>query len=446
MATGSVNPFHVTIIILGVLIALFLGGILTFFVASENGLPGVKSLLNKVLKGGGDTIADSGADIEAQKEGLKESLTEAASTSAGAADKGKEAIAGVTRTAGGVAGETGVPDTGGEAGETSGAGAVAPAAGSELPLDVEEDAVSPALEPAAEAETPEILAASENTAALCSNGLDDDGNGVADGRDIRCVGIRCPSGGQWTWSHLRTGQGTYLEDAGTAPARVGCVNSDQCINAQGNPVNQHVFYTDRWICGQSQSFFRCQESSDLGARRGNFECRAESGSYRWVDTTAAPASKSSSGEAAEDAVLVSIIYSEENTRDTCTDDIDNDGNGAIDELDRDCVGVVCAFGGLPPVSRYWVWSYLPEQDQNQLPPLDDGRRRIACCTQNSCANIDGDCINYDAFYTNRYICGDNNNWDRCDSGTPFRTSDGGNYACYSGNWISCSTVQPPFSC
>ncbi len=401
----------------------------------------MKSLLNKALKGGGDTIADSGADIEAQKEGLKEALTEAASAPAGAADKGKEAIAGVTRTAGGVAGETGVPDTGGETGETSGAGAVAPAAGSDLPPGVEEDAVSPALDPAAEVETPEILVASENTATLCSNGLDDDGNGVADGRDIRCVGISCPSGGRWSWSHLRTGPGAYLEDAGTAPARVGCVNSNQCINAQGSPVNQHVFYTDRWICGQSQSFFRCQESSDLGARRENFECRAESGSYRWVDTAAAPAAESSSGE----AVIVSIIHSDENTQDKCTDNIDNDGDGDIDRLDLDCKGVVCAFGGLPPVSRYWVWSYLPEQDQNQLPPLDDGRRRIACCTQNSCANIEGDCINYDTFYTNRYICGDNNNWDRCDTNTGFRESDGRDYMCYSGNWVRCGSL-PGIGC
>jgi hypothetical protein len=97
----------------------------------------------------------------------------------------------------------------------------------------------------------------------------------------------------------------------------------------------------------------------------------------------------------------------------CEDNFDNDGNGEVDELDGGCVGLACSEGG------YLTWTYLYGEDQSEPPPfIREGFRRIGCCEEDQCVEIDGSCIDYDDEYTTfgedrHYICGDRNLLDRC---------------------------------
>jgi hypothetical protein len=120
----------------------------------------------------------------------------------------------------------------------------------------------------------------------------------------------------------------------------------------------------------------------------------------------------------------------------CEDNFDNDGNGEVDELDSGCLGLACSEGG------YWTWTYLYGEDQSEPPPfIREGFRRIGCCEEDQCVEIDGSCIDYDDEYTTlggdrHYICGDRNLLDRC--GAPGTDevnkevndwSDGDQYVC-----------------
>ena len=283
---------------------------------------------------------------------------------------------------------------------------------------LEEDESSPPPEPPVEAA--EELVAAENTRSLCINNLDDDGDGFADARDVQCVGISCGSG-VWKWSYLRTGSGSYIEDDSQPPERVGCVPRSQCVNIQGNAVERNVFYTNRWICGESTDFYRCT-SSDAGSEQGDFECRNVDEIYKWVDTRDA------------EFGVIGIIADFENTYEKCTDNIDNDNDGQIDELDSNCRGVQCDVDMVRNY-LYWVWSYLEGQDTTRLPPADSsGRRRIRCTFQNWCVRIDSQGVEFDEVSdvdNPKWVCGNNNVWKECNS-SPSRhgaASDGGGWIC-----------------
>lgn len=134
------------------------------------------------------------------------------------------------------------------------------------------------------------------------------------------------------------------------------------------------------------------------------------------------------------------------TETSCTDGVDNDRDGFLDTIDNDCRGRVCDF----KAGKIWVWSYLPGQDQTIAPLANGaGQRRIGCCTSTQCRTIDGQCINYDTYYTDEYICGDDNNWDRCSPTAKIEVeSDGGNYIC-SGSpprWNMIPSHEEPLYC
>lgn len=118
---------------------------------------------------------------------------------------------------------------------------------------------------------------------------------------------------------------------------------------------------------------------------------------------------------------------------SCMDNLDNNGNGLKDVDERECVNDECDFYNR---SRMVRWSYMPEEDLTGTPA------RRGCCLWAYCVNASGACIQKDSYYetaagNSYYICGDNNNWDRCgpvDGGSsvnkyPEDLSDGGNCVC-----------------
>ena len=119
-------------------------------------------------------------------------------------------------------------------------------------------------------------------------------------------------------------------------------------------------------------------------------------------------------------------------------------------------GASCTAGG---VSGSWVHSFIPGDyettttaDEGTTVPLfppqntagDDNSRRTACCAAaTACANVQHQCTGRDTEYTygrsntfKDFICGDENNWDRCgpignqrNNKQPGDASDGGAYVC-----------------
>lgn len=240
----------------------------------------------------------------------------------------------------------------------------------------------------------------ENTPELCSNGIDDDADSSIDGLDWNCLSVPCQASGRWTWSYLRKGDRSYIEDASQPPARVGCVEETQCVNLAGNPVEKDVFYTNKWLCGQSNGFFRCT-SADLGATQGTFVCVNDEGTHRWRET--------------------------ENTPARCSDGIDNDEDGYLDRNDRDCVGVACDSGGI------LVWSYYPGENQANPPA------RMSCCQDETmCATEFSECVAFDDVANNenfeyldgeKYVCDSTNNWLLCSNTNAGTESPGGSRIC-----------------
>jgi len=129
----------------------------------------------------------------------------------------------------------------------------------------------------------------------------------------------------------------------------------------------------------------------------------------------------------------------------CEDGYDNDGDGLVDCLDPHCsVKTVCLgqYCGeeIGVDDGIWVWSYLYGEDEDELPSEDaEENRRIGCCTDMHCVDINGNCVGRDGTSENEindYICGDNNNWDSCGpledpdfSHYLSNESDGGNRVC-----------------
>lgn len=121
----------------------------------------------------------------------------------------------------------------------------------------------------------------------------------------------------------------------------------------------------------------------------------------------------------------------------CRDSIDNDDDGSVDGYDYDCYHQRCD----GTLFNRWIWSYLmPEQAvlyaSHSLPPANSaGERRINCCPVTQCTTIDGFCFSYDdiragaGVSTSTWVCGDNNNWDKCRSSIVGQQSDGGAYTC-----------------
>lgn len=109
------------------------------------------------------------------------------------------------------------------------------------------------------------------------------------------------------------------------------------------------------------------------------------------------------------------IYCSYNREFECFDNFDNDADGVTDTEDRDCIGKTCnrtEGADSEAIWSYGTWSYVPEEDP-ALPPA-----RRGCCPEDYCVTADNKCIAYDVAYktpagNTYYICGDNNNWDRC---------------------------------
>jgi len=140
----------------------------------------------------------------------------------------------------------------------------------------------------------------------------------------------------------------------------------------------------------------------------------------------------------------------------CRDNVDNDGNGRIDEDDANCRGRQCDAG-----RRVWTWSRTP--GDLGYGELRGGTRplTVSCCLPSQCAGYYGDCINYEQVYNTEdvqewsLICGDNGQWDRCydarsgasqtnNEGRLLYThypvsgsdiSDGAGYRCQNGVWL-----------
>ncbi|HLC74892.1 MAG TPA: hypothetical protein VJH88_03485 [Candidatus Nanoarchaeia archaeon] len=248
--------------------------------------------------------------------------------------------------------------------------------------DFADEATSTGVGSAPEVVTPETTP--EFGVAECSDGLDNDRDGVIDGRDSQCRGVTCSVGSFWAWTYLRTGSGTFLEDESRAPARVGCIfETGQCMNIQGERVDRNIFYTNKWICGEGSNggghFYRC-ESADIGAIVGDFTCRLVSGTYKWT------------------------LNVNENTQALCNDNSDNDNDGSVDELDTDCVDVQCNVNA----DSQWTWSWLISAAGDQIEDFSRRPARIGCCLSNECINSAGACIRQNTFYTNKWVCGSSN--------------------------------------
>ncbi len=249
-----------------------------------------------------------------------------------------------------------------------------------------------------------------STETSCTDGIDNDGDGLMDVVDIDCKGRSCGEGSVWVWTHADLGANQNI-----APSieSIHCCRPDECVSSTGGvkscnpydaPYDIPIPYRSS-ICASNNDWDLCS-----GSRIGAL---SEGGGYQCVEG------------------YISLIgwAAVEDSETACFDGIDNDRDGSKDSKDWDCVGRSCGSGAV------LIWSYLPGEDTAQIPPQDgSGRRRIACCVNaNSCANINGECIAYDTFYSSSpyYICGNNHIWDRCTSKlASFNTvSDGGDHYC-----------------
>ncbi len=354
MVRKRLTTFQIILAVIGILIVLLLGGIFLFLANKESpsDVFSEKSLLQQKAKEA-EKIINEGAQNEVELATERESANETNDQEAADEDSNSQA-------------------------------------------DAAQESDSDSEESDSAAEMPPV----ENNPELCSNGRDDDADSSIDGFDWDCVSVSCPSGGRWTWSYLRTGDRSFIEDASRPPARIGCVGDIQCVNLAGNPVEKDVFYTNKWLCGQSNNFFRCT-SADLGATQGTFVCVNDEGTYRWREM--------------------------ENTLGRCSDGIDNDEDGYIDKQDRDCVGVACDSGGI------LIWSYYPGENQANPPA------RMSCCQDETmCATEFSECVAFDDVANNenfvyfdgeRYVCDSTNNWLLCSNTNAGTESPGGSSIC-----------------
>jgi hypothetical protein len=71
--------------------------------------------------------------------------------------------------------------------------------------------------------------------------------------------------------------------------------------------------------------------------------------------------------------------------------------------------------------------------------LDAPERAEYCSGADQCVTSSGACKKFDAYYTSTWICGNDNNWLKCDSQAQDMISDGGNRICDNNKWIKGST-------
>ncbi|MBT3406909.1 hypothetical protein HN419_07175 [Candidatus Woesearchaeota archaeon] len=235
-----------------------------------------------------------------------------------------------------------------------------------------------------------------DTETECTDSIDNDEDGLLDTIDDDCRGQYCDTGKVWIWSHIAG------EDYDTAPPenedeerRIGCCEVNECITASGTCYPFDMTLSPGWICGSFNRWKECTSSKiNSVSDGGDYLCTGS----QWT--------------------------SYEDTETQCDDNLDNDNDGEIDEIDSDCRGTQCSKTG-----KTWIWSYLPGQNQDLPPPATGSDRRIGCCSNDECVNIDGECVDYDTEYSDTYICGNNNNWDVCSIKTPNKDSDGGSFVC-----------------
>jgi len=91
----------------------------------------------------------------------------------------------------------------------------------------------------------------------------------------------------------------------------------------------------------------------------------------------------------------------------------------------------------------WVWPCYTHQAKKTINvnswvqanfALDSPVRAEYCSKADQCVTSSGACKKYDAFYTNTWICGNDNDFLKCDSNAQGIISDGGRYICNKNKW------------
>jgi len=229
----------------------------------------------------------------------------------------------------------------------------------------------------------------ENTYELCTDDIDNDNDDKIDEYDDDCVGVQCAKAKEWTWSYV-----------GTTHFGRGCCADNECAFTGGNCYATNSLINDNYYCRTDRDLEACLIAEDLEKAIGNYAC-ADAANPRWIDF--------------------------EIHETSCTDGLDNDIDGNIDEDDSDCIGQSCD----KKSSKVWVLSGLAGSP-NEV---------IYCCNPNQCATSTS-CIDYDELLTTTAICGDDNFFDRCTPSSAGVVSDGGSYRCQSGKiddeWVALS--------
>lgn len=143
------------------------------------------------------------------------------------------------------------------------------------------------------------------------------------------------------------------------------------------------------------------------------------------------------------------MYCTLNGQETCTDGVDNDGDGYADKSDSDCVGKQ----GLCSGEKIIVWSYLPDESPSN-PPAN-----IGCCNKGECIKevismqnnnpiTSKMCVGFEMFPLGdtANICGRHGDWRTCNAQTESQASDGGTRICKNGKWMLLADVFKQEEC
>jgi len=293
----------------------------------------------------------------------------------------------------------------------------------------------------------------ESTENTCNDGLDNDCDGLTDCADSDCsadANANCcllatdQTSGSWTWTppnHEDAGidYSTNLFNSAASPC--SALSGGSCFDANNNPVNHKSALTTGACCGNDASEFYKPDYYGGECTNNINDCVWSTGDTQQSDTGNAAwwcflhewneCKDSTIGTKVGGVTCAGIVGNNAWTTNSqllgenqysCTDNLDNDGDGSIDCADSDCsadANANCCLLATDQTSGSWTWTPPNHEDAGKGFSSDLFNSDTAACPDSSCSDpTPGACacfdsigspINHKGTFGSATCCGDDAN-------------------------------------